>query len=122
MAGIGVGRKSLLPAVSESFEFSVQTQTPTQRRRDGCHGENMVRTDHDAFFLAFTAIAVDDRPDKPRLLFAVRFLSFHYTSSFQCFDANRCRQLVVICITKSDQATGWSSASGSLLPSEYWMA
>jgi hypothetical protein len=88
LAGISVRGKRLMPAVSEPLELSTQTQAPAHLGRNGCHCEDFAGTDRDAFFLAFTAIAVDDRPDKTRRLFAVRFLDIHNSSSFEWFSPN----------------------------------
>lgn len=83
MAGVRVRCKRLLPAVREPLELASQTQTATQPGRNGCHGENFVRTDRHALLLAFAAIPVDNGPDKTGGLFAIRFLDFHYSSSLK---------------------------------------
>lgn len=66
-----------MPAVSEPLEFSTQAQTAPERRCNSRDCEDIVRTDRDAFFLAFTTIPIDDRPDHTRRLFAVCVLDIH---------------------------------------------
>lgn len=88
LTSTGVRCKRLLPAVSKPLELSTQTQAPAQLGSNGCHGEDIIGAGRNAFFLAFTAIAVDDGPDKTRRLFAVRFLDIHYSNCLAWFRPN----------------------------------